>query len=125
MAWRQIGSQFSLAARTGKCTVCGTDQKAAESGVLTTDVFITGEGDIEICGQCIKEAADLLGWVDGERASEALAAVYVELQEQTDYSHEAYEEATRLQSTVGGLAAALAKTAAERDELKAAQCLPS
>lgn len=116
MAWRFIGTQFSLAARTGKCTVCGTDQKAAESGVFTTDVFITGEGDIEVCGQCIKEGADKIGWVDGARAAEAQAALQAEYDELKAWADDAYAELAAKDSTIDTLSTALGKTAGQRDD---------
>lgn len=94
--------------------MCGTDQKAA-SGVLTTDVFIVGEGDLEVCVECIKEAADLIGWMDRSKHQEVVTALQGELAEVHEWANAAYAELQAKDSTIESLSTALAKTAAQRD----------
>lgn len=110
----RLASQFQPESRTGVCSTCGTEAHTDE-GVILTDIFIDQEGTFDICGRCIKQAAEMLGMVSAEKAKE----VEDTLDELTVYSAEVYETATDQRRQIEDLARCLANLAEERDELRA------
>lgn len=106
-------SGISSAARTDACSVCGSNVNGIPA--LSSGVDILYEGIIEVCKRCIVEAAHIYGLVEPEKV-EALEAEITELRAWADT---AYAELGERTSTIETIAAALARTAAERDELRA------
>ena len=110
--WIEL-SQISPAARMSACTACGSN--VPEVPALTTGVFIEHEGEVEVCKRCIVEAAAIYGLTDN---SEKEAALEAEIAELRAYSDAAYADAVARQTTIETISAALAATAAERDEFR-------
>ena len=102
--WQKL-NDFTLSSRYGVCSVCGTEAKAKEHGILATGIFIEHEGDFDICGACIKEAAGLLGMV----APEFYAELETRLTELEEWASNAYEELEAKDRAIGTLSGALAK----------------
>lgn len=107
--WIEL-AQISPSARTNACSVCGTN--TLDVPALTSGVFIEHEGDIEVCRNCIVQGAALYGMV----RPEVLAEVTAERDELSAWADTAYAELTERSGTIEKIAAALAATAAERDE---------
>lgn len=102
--WQKLNG-FTPASRGGVCSVCGTEAKAREHGILATGIFIEFEGEFDICGACIKEAAALLGMV----APEFYADLESRMSELEAWAAEAYEELEAKDRAIGTLSGALAK----------------
>lgn len=101
--WQRLAG-FTGASRGGVCSVCGTEAKAIEHGVLATGIFIEFEGEFDICGACIKEAAAMLGMV----APEHYADLEQRLSELEEWAANAYEELESKDRAIGTLSGALA-----------------
>ena len=103
---------FSLRARGGVCTTCGSSKKI-ERGVFATRVEAPDGWDMEICGRCIAEAAERLGMVDRSAVDE----IQAEFDILKEWADEAYAELESRDATITTLSGALARTAGERDAL--------
>lgn len=101
--WQKLDG-FTAGSRGGVCSVCGTEAKALDHGVLGTGIFIEHEGEFDICGACIKEAAGLLGMVPPDIYAD-LEQLHSELEA---WAESAYEELEAKDRAIGTLSGALA-----------------
>lgn len=107
-AWLHLDT-FSRSAKGGKCFTCGSSQKL-ERGVFSTKVPFGEdrfyEGDIEICGRCVMEAAEAIGALSPETA-EKIRLEHTELQAWAD---ETYATLAAQEQTIATLAAVIAQS---------------
>lgn len=80
MSWH-LQPEYTLGARGQGCSFCGLPKVKGQDKVLVSDVRIKYEGRIEICPNCVGEAAKLLGYLSPSK-TEKLKIEQVELQKE-------------------------------------------